>query len=74
MLTVLTVLAQTFCDSLPCVAAAPRASDPHNLTFTQPSGLGGGVSDEFTVPVWRVHDRGLYRAGEKAVSAAADAA
>src|SRR5215469_8682203 len=41
-------------------------SDPHHLTFTQPRGLGYRVSDEFTVPVCRIHHRELHRSGDEA--------
>jgi hypothetical protein len=41
-------------------------SDPHHLTFTQPRALGRRVSDEFMVPVCRVHHRELHRSGDEA--------
>ena len=41
-------------------------SDPHHLTFTQPRALGYRVSDEFTVPVCRIHHRELHRSGDEA--------
>jgi hypothetical protein len=41
-------------------------SDPHHLTFTQPRALGYRVSDEFTVPVCRIHHRELHRASDEA--------
>jgi hypothetical protein len=40
-------------------------SDSHHLTFTQPRALGDRVSDEFTVPVCRIHHRELHRAGNE---------
>jgi hypothetical protein len=40
--------------------------DPHHLTFTQPRALGRRVSDEFIVPVCRVHHRELHRSGDEA--------
>jgi ERF superfamily len=39
----------------PCLVCGRVPSDPHHLTFTQPRALGRRVSDEFTVPVCRVH-------------------
>ena len=39
----------------PCLVCGRMPSDPHHLTFTQPRALGRRVSDEFTVPVCRVH-------------------
>jgi len=41
-------------------------SDPHHLTFTQPRALGRRVSDEFIVPVCRLHHRELHRSGNEA--------
>ena len=41
-------------------------SDPHHLTFTQPRALGRRVSDEFTVPICRLHHRELHRSGDEA--------
>jgi hypothetical protein len=51
----------------PCLVCGRVPSDPHHLTFTQPRALGGRVSDEFTVPVCRVHHRELHRSGDEAV-------
>jgi hypothetical protein len=50
----------------PCLVCGRVPSDPHHLTFTQPRALGGRVSDEFTVPVCRVHHRELHRSGDEA--------
>jgi hypothetical protein len=50
----------------PCLVCGRVPSDPHHLTFTQPRGLGYRVSDEFTVPVCRVHHRELHRSGDEA--------
>jgi hypothetical protein len=41
-------------------------SDPHHLTFTQPRALGRRVSDEFIVPVCRIHHRELHLSGDEA--------
>jgi hypothetical protein len=41
-------------------------SDSHHLTFTQSRALGRRVSDEFTVPVCRIHHRELHRSGDEA--------
>src|SRR6478609_67275 len=49
----------------PCLVCGRVPSDPHHLTFTQPRALGRRVSDEFTVPVCRVHHRDLHRAGDE---------
>jgi hypothetical protein len=50
----------------PCLVCGRVPSDPHHLTFTQPRGLGYKVSDEFTVPVCRIHHRELHRSGDEA--------
>jgi hypothetical protein len=49
----------------PCLVCGRVPSDPHHLTFTQPRALGRRVSDEFTVPVCRVHHRDLHRSGDE---------
>src|SRR3984893_2094940 len=49
----------------PCLVCGRVPSDPHHLTFTQPRALGRRVSDEFTVPLCRVHHRELHRAGDE---------
>ena len=50
----------------PCLVCGRIPSDPHHLTFTQPRALGYRVSDEFTVPVCRIHHRELHRSGDEA--------
>ena len=40
--------------------------DPHHLRFAQPRAFGRKVSDEFTVPLCRVHHRELHRKGDEA--------
>jgi len=49
----------------PCLVCGRVPSDPHHLTFTQPRALGYRVSDEFTVPVCRIHHRELHRSGDE---------
>jgi predicted phage-related endonuclease len=49
-----------------CLVCGRTPSDPHHLTFTQPRALGHRVSDEFTVPVCRIHHRELHRQGDEA--------
>ena len=49
-----------------CLVCGRMPSDPHHLTFTQPRALGHRVSDEFIVPVCRVHHRELHRSGDEA--------
>jgi ERF superfamily len=50
----------------PCLVCGRVPSDPHHLTFTQPRALGYRVSDEFIVPVCRIHHRELHRSGDEA--------
>ena len=50
----------------PCLVCGRVPSDSHHLPFTQPRALGRRVSDEFTVPVCRVHHRELHRSGDEA--------
>jgi hypothetical protein len=49
-----------------CLVCGRKPSDPHHLTFMQPRALGHRVSDEFTVPVCRIHHRELHRSGDEA--------
>jgi len=44
-----------------CLVCGRAPPDPHHLTFMQPRALGHRVSDEFTVPVCRIHHRELHR-------------
>ena len=48
-----------------CLVCGRVPSDPHHLTFTQPRSMGRRVSDEFIVPVCRVHHRELHRSGDE---------
>jgi hypothetical protein len=48
-----------------CLVCGRLPSDPHHLTFTQPRALGRRVSDEFMVPLCRIHHRELHRSGER---------
>jgi hypothetical protein len=54
-----------FVASQPCIVCGRRPSDPHHLRFAQPRGIGLKVSDEFTVPLCRVHHRQLHQAGNE---------
>jgi hypothetical protein len=49
-----------------CLVCGRVPSDPHHLTFTQRHALGRRVSDEFIVPVCRIHHRELHRSGNEA--------
>ena len=50
----------------PCLICGRAPSDPHHLRFAQPRALGRKVSDEFTVPVCRIHHREIHRCGNEA--------
>src|SRR5262249_9193845 len=50
----------------PCLVCGRAPCDAHHLTFTQPRALGSRVSDEFIVPVCRIHHRELHRHGNEA--------
>ncbi|MFL5335408.1 MAG: single-stranded DNA-binding protein, partial [Geminicoccaceae bacterium] len=58
-------------DHLAFVAAQPRLvcgrqpCDAHHLRFAQPRALGRKVSDEFTVPLCRLHHRALHARGDE---------
>ena len=55
-----------FVGSQPCLVCGRSPTDAHHLRFAQPRALGRKVSDEFTVPVCRVHHRELHRHGDEA--------
>jgi ERF superfamily len=55
-----------FVASQPCLVCGRLPADAHHLRFAQPRALGRKVSDEFTVPVCRVHHRELHRHGNEA--------
>jgi len=50
-----------FVCSQPCLICGRRPSDAHHIQFGQPRALARKVSDEFTVPLCRVHHRDLHR-------------
>jgi len=54
-----------FVASQPCLVCGRIPADAHHLRFAQPRALGRKVSDEFTVPVCRVHHRELHRHGNE---------
>jgi hypothetical protein len=54
-----------FIASQPCIVCGRHPSDPHHLRFAQPRALGVKVSDEFTVPLCRVHHKQLHQAGNE---------
>jgi hypothetical protein len=49
-----------------CVVCGRSPAEAHHLRFAQPRALGRKVSDEYTVPLCRVHHRELHRYGDEA--------
>ena len=50
----------------PALLACGRSpSDAHHLRFAQQRALGRKVSDEFTVPLCRLHHRELHQRGDE---------
>jgi hypothetical protein len=49
----------------PCLLCGRKHSDPHHLGFMQPRALGRKVSDEFVVPLCRIHHREVHRVGDE---------
>jgi hypothetical protein len=54
-----------FVSAQPCLACGRTPSDAHHLRFAQQRALGRKVSDEFTVPLCRLHHRELHRRGDE---------
>jgi hypothetical protein len=55
-----------FVASQPCVVCGRTPSEAHHIRFAQPRALGRKVSDEYTVPVCRLHHRELHGYGDEA--------
>jgi hypothetical protein len=49
----------------PCLLCARKPSDAHHLRFVQPRALGRKASDEFAVPLCRIHHRAAHRANNE---------
>src|SRR5262245_37326900 len=45
----------------PCLICGRKPSDPHHLRYLQPRALGRNPTDEFAVPLCRVHHRAVHR-------------
>jgi hypothetical protein len=54
-----------FVCSQPCLICGRRPTDAHHIQFGQPRALGRKVSDEFIVPLCRVHHRDLHRGNDE---------
>ena len=52
--------------STACVVCGRTPAEAHHIGFAQPRALGRKVSDEYTVPVCRLHHRELHRYGDEA--------
>src|SRR4029450_5293325 len=50
----------------PCLICGRKPSDPHHLRHMQPTALGRKASDEFAVPLCRIHHRLVHRVGNEA--------
>ena len=55
-----------FVATQPCVVCGRTPTEAHHIRFAQPRALGRKVSDEYTVPVCRLHHRELHRYGDEA--------
>jgi hypothetical protein len=49
----------------PCLVCGRKPSEPHHLRFAQPRAMGRKVSDEYAVPLCRIHHRLLHRVGNE---------
>jgi ERF superfamily len=54
-----------FISRQPCVVCGRHPCETHHIRFAQLRALGRKVSDEFTVPLCRVHHRELHRQGDE---------
>ena len=54
-----------FVAAQPCLVCGRQPADAHHLRFAQPRALGRKVSDEFTVPLCRLHHRALHARGDE---------
>jgi hypothetical protein len=55
-----------FVTTQPCLVCGRIPTEAHHIRFAQPRALGRKVSDEYTVPVCRLHHRELHRYGDEA--------
>jgi hypothetical protein len=54
-----------FVTQQPCLLCGRKPSDAHHLSFVQPRALGRKASDEFAVPLCRIHHRAVHRSREE---------
>ena len=50
-----------------CLICGRQPSDAHHLRFAQTRAMARKVSDEFTVPLCRIHHRAIHRVGDERV-------
>jgi hypothetical protein len=55
-----------FVATQPCVVCGRTPAEAQHIRFAQPRAMGRKVSDEYTVPVCRLHHRELHRYGDEA--------
>src|SRR5580704_14649497 len=55
-----------FVTTQPCVVCGRTPTEAHHIRFAQPRALGRKASDEYTVPVCRLHHRDLHSYGDEA--------
>ena len=55
-----------FVASQPCIVCGRTPCEAHHIRFAQPRALGRKVSDEYTLPVCRLHHRDLHSYGDEA--------
>lgn len=48
-----------------CLLCGRQPSDAHHVRYAQPRALGRKSSDEFTVPLCRIHHRAVHRVGDE---------
>jgi hypothetical protein len=49
----------------PCTVCGRQPCEAHHIRYAQPRALGRRVSDEFTVPLCRLHHRELHQQGDE---------
>jgi ERF superfamily len=55
-----------FVTTQPCVVCGRTPTEAHHIRFAQPRAFGRKVSDEYTIPVCRLHHRDLHSYGDEA--------
>jgi hypothetical protein len=50
-----------------CLVCGRKHCDPHHLGFMQPRALGRKVSDEYVVPLCRIHHRAVHRVTDESI-------